>query len=103
MRISCPSLKMSAVTSNRSPTSRLTGYRPPSNSGRTRSMTMVARLSGKEASRFEAREPKVVGFSTGATDSECFKLMVTLAALGYGPLPDFGDPRIFLHPSHEDE
>src|SRR6476469_5857601 len=39
---SCPSLSMSARTSKASPTTRLTGYRPASSSGRTHSITRDA-------------------------------------------------------------
>ncbi len=42
--MSWPSAKMSAVTSRRSPTTRLTGCRPPSSSGARRSMMMVRRV-----------------------------------------------------------
>src|SRR5438093_11628774 len=40
---SWPSLKMSAVTSRTAPTSRFTGYRPPSTAGATASITTVRR------------------------------------------------------------
>src|SRR5262249_52612305 len=44
-RVSCPSLKMSALTSTLAPTSRLTGYRPPSTVGATFSITTVRRIN----------------------------------------------------------
>src|SRR3712207_22600 len=47
--MSWPSLNMSASTTNVSPTSRLTGYRPPSSSGVTLSMTTDRNAAGADA------------------------------------------------------
>src|SRR5215203_5823714 len=47
--MSWPSLNMSASTTNVSPTSRLTGYRPPSSSGVTLSMTTDRNDAGADA------------------------------------------------------
>src|SRR5262249_24477507 len=47
--MSWPSLNRSASTTSLSPTSRLTGYRPPSSSGVTLSMTTVRNEAGVDA------------------------------------------------------
>ena len=80
--VSCPSLKISDVTSRVSPTMRLIGYRPPSSSGSTCSIMIVCKvigiLGGGQLARMMAASAAELGFKicvfSDKADSPAFQL-----------------------------
>jgi glucose/arabinose dehydrogenase len=76
---SWPSAKMSAVTSSGSPTTRLTGYRPPSSSGAIRSITMARRLPTTSAPGSGIAAGRAC--ATAATARRTLSFVVVMAGL----------------------